>query len=80
MSESFIQGPENICSCLREGGILRVTIGKRRFGERHMWLNATTTTIASDGNNQLVSYDYVVLHSNITNLIIIAPGDYVTYI
>ena len=32
---------------------------------------------ASDGNNQLVSYDYVVLYKNITNLIIIAPGDYI---
>ena len=32
----------------------------------------------SDGNNQLVSYDYVVLYRNITNLIIIAPADYVT--
>jgi len=32
----------------------------------------------SDGNNQLVSYDYVILYRNITNLIIIAPGDYVT--
>ncbi len=31
----------------------------------------------SDGNNQLVSYDYVVLYRNITNLIIIAPGDYI---
>lgn len=25
---------------------LRVIIGKRRFGERHMWFNATTTTIS----------------------------------
>jgi len=32
----------------------------------------------SDGNNQLVSYDYVVLYRNITNPIIIAPADYVT--
>ncbi len=32
----------------------------------------------SDGNNQLVSYDYVVLYRNITNLIIITPADYVT--
>ena len=31
----------------------------------------------SDGNNQLVSYNYVILYRNITNLIIIAPGDYV---
>lgn len=25
---------------------MRVIIGKRRFGERHMWFNATTTTIS----------------------------------
>jgi hypothetical protein len=32
--------------------------------------------VPSDGNNQLVSYDYVVLYRNITNPIIIAPADY----
>ena len=33
--------------------------------------------VGSDVNNQLVSYDYVVLYRSITNLIIIAPGDYI---
>ena len=33
---------------------------------------------SSNGNNQLVSYDYIVLYRNITNPIIIAPADYVT--
>ena len=32
----------------------------------------------NDGNNQLESYDYVVLYRNITNPTIIAPADYVT--
>jgi len=34
--------------------------------------------LARHGNNQLVSYGYVGLHSNITNQIIIASADYVT--
>ena len=32
----------------------------------------------SNGNNQLVSYDYIILYRNITNPIIIAPANYIT--
>ena len=38
----------------------------------------TAGAITRHGNNQLVSYGYVGLHSNITNQIIIASADYVT--
>ena len=69
--------------------ILTVQRGKQSVLGRAYGIIGTDTNIILEqdvgdfesrrhGNNQLVSYGYVRLYSNITNQIIIAPSDYVT--